>query len=361
MKKITASQLPIDVFLRILLLSLLIAWCFLLARPFLVIIVWAVIISVALYPIHNRLVKLFKGKRGLAISVFLLFVLALFTIPSIRIAKALVQHSDEIATFINDPQSDIPPPNESVKEWPVIGEELYGYWTEANNGIDDFIKNHSDKLSDIMGWLLKGIGGVLTDVFISLVSLFIAAFFLYQSENMYHGVLRFTHRLMGDSGKEYVHTARDTIKSVVQGILLIALIQAILASVGFAMMGIPIAALLAVIILILAVIQLPVILVTLPAAIYVFSIADTTPAIIFAVYMIIIGLIDNALKPIFLGRGLAVPMIVILVGALGGLVLHGILGLFVGAVVLSIGYQTYNLWLGMDDDYDPESVAEKTT
>jgi predicted PurR-regulated permease PerM len=361
MKNYKSSQLPIDVFLRILMISLLIGWCFLLARPFLVIIIWAVIISVAIYPIYNWLVKRLWGKRGLAVGVFVLIVLVMFALPSIRVARSLVKHSNEISAFINDPKTDIPPPNQSVKEWPVVGEEFYNLWAEANKSLDGFIKHHSKQITDILGWLLKGIGGVLADVFISVISVFIAGFLLFQSESLYKGTLRFTHRLIGEGGKAYVHTARDTIKSVVQGILLIALIQALLSYVGFALIGIKIAALLSVLVLILAVIQLPVILVTLPTAIYVFSIADFTPAIIFAVYMVIIGTIDNVLKPIFLGRGLNVPMIIILIGSLGGLVLHGILGLFVGAVVLAIGYQTYMLWLDMDDDPPAELKANKTT
>ncbi len=359
MKPENTSKLPIDIFLRILLISLLIAWCVMLAKPFLVIIIWAVIISVAIYPIYAWLVKKLWGKRGLAVGVFVLVILVMFAFPSIRVARTLVNHSNEISTFITDPQSDIPLPNESVKDWPLIGEEFYSLWSEANRGLDGFIKNHSEQLTNILSWLLKGIGGVLADAFISLVSIFIAAFFLYQSENMYKGVLRFTHRLIGDRGKEYVNTARDTIKSVVQGILLIALIQALMGYAGFALIGLPAASLLAVLVLILAVVQLPVILITLPTAIYVFSIADTTPAIIFAIYMLVVGTVDNVLKPVFLGRGLSVPMIIILVGSIGGLVLHGILGLFVGPVVLAIGYQTYMMWLEVDDDPPVEVETEK--
>jgi predicted PurR-regulated permease PerM len=361
MKPENASRLPIDIFLRILLISLLIAWCFMLARPFLVIIVWAVIISVAIYPTYAWLVKKLWGKRGLAVGVFVLVILGMFAIPSIRIARTLVDHSNEISAFIENPNSDIPLPNESVKEWPLIGEQVYNLWAEANKGLEGLVKNYSDELTKILSWLLKGIGGVLADVFVSLVSILIAGFFLFQSETMYKGALRFTKRLIGEKGKEYVHTARDTIKSVVQGILLIALIQALMSYAGFALIGLPAASLLAVLVLILAVIQLPVIIITLPAAIYVFSIADTVPAVIFAIYMIIVGTIDNALKPIFLGRGLTVPMIIILVGSIGGLVLHGILGLFVGAVVLAIGYQTYMLWLDVDEAPSVEVETEKAS
>jgi predicted PurR-regulated permease PerM len=136
----------------------------------------------------------------------------------------------------------------------------------------------------------------------------------------------------------------------VQGILLVAFIQAILIYVGLAVMGVEGAVIFAFLVLIIAIVQLPLTIITVPLAIYSFSVADTTPAIIFSVYMILVGLLDNFLKPILMGRGVSVPMIVVFVGSLGGMMLHGIIGLFVGAVVMAIGYQIYSLWLKRDED-----------
>ena len=342
------SQLPMDVFLRLLILSLLLAWCFFIARPFLVILIWAVIIAVAIYPIHKRLIKLLGGRRFLAIAVFVLLVLAVFILPSISISKTIMEHTTDIKSFLADPEAELPKPTTNISEWPVIGKQLYEMWADASTNMETFIQTHSEQVTGIVGWLLKGLGTMLKDVFISFISMLLAAFFLYNAEAFHLGTVRFAKRLLGDTGEEYVKISRDTIKSVVQGVILIALLQAVLAYLGLVVMGIETAAIWSVLILILAVIQMPVILVTVPLAIYGFTVAETTSAIIFAIYVLALGLLDNILKPIFLGRGVSVPMIIIFIGSLGGLVLHGLLGLFVGAVVMAIGYQTYKLWLDMD-------------
>lgn len=353
----STSNLPIDVYLRILIISLILMWCFLIAQPFLIIIIWAVIISVAFYPVYAKVLKWFKGKRGLTVAFFVLAILSLVAIPSVKVSKSVVKSAKSISNLVENKSVKIPPPNENVKEWPVIGNKIYAYWNDATTNLEQLVTEHSDQITGGLGWLFKGVASLLKDVFISIISLFVAGFFLYSSESSFAGVNKFTNRLIGDKGEAYVITARDTIRSVVQGILLVAIIQAVIAYAAFAIMGIPAAALWALLVLMLAVVQMPVILVTAPMIFYGFSIAETTPAIIFAVFMLVVGIIDNVLKPIFLGRGLEVPMLIILIGSLGGMILHGIVGLFVGAVVLAIGYQTYKLWLDSDPNHIENAEA----
>ena len=124
-----------------------------------------------------------------------------------------------------------------------------------------------------------------------------------------------------------------------------ALIQAVLAGIGLIVMGVPYAGLLALLVLLWAIIQLPTLIVLLPVIIYVFSTSATVPAVIFMIYMLLVGLSDNILKPLLLGRGLDIPMPVVLLGAIGGMIMSGLIGLFVGAVVLSVGYTLYTAWL----------------
>lgn len=255
-------------------------WCLLLARPFLVIIVWAIIIAVSIYPLHHKLVKLYKGRRGLAESTFLAVGLAAIILPLIKFARSIVTHTNQISAFITDPEAQFPSPNATVREWPMIGSTVYEAWTNAYSNLEEFISAHSEVVPKVIGWLIKGLGTMLADVMVSLISFVVAGFFLYNSKIMHDGVLRFADRLLGDKGEKYVVVARDTIKSVVQGIILIAVIQAVLSYIGFAIIGIKSAALFAIIIMILAVIQLPVILVTFPVAVYVFSITCTTSAIV---------------------------------------------------------------------------------
>jgi predicted PurR-regulated permease PerM len=142
--------------------------------------------------------------------------------------------------------------------------------------------------------------------------------------------------------------AGATIRSVAQGVLGVAIIQAILAGIGLLAIGVPYAGIWTLLVLLLAIMQVPTILVLGPIMLYVFSVEATLPAVLFMIWGLLVGFSDNVLKPLLLGRGLDVPMLVILMGAIGGMIFSGIIGLFVGAVVLSVGYRLFTAWLRQD-------------
>jgi predicted PurR-regulated permease PerM len=157
---------------------------------------------------------------------------------------------------------------------------------------------------------------------------------------------RFFVRVGGlNPGGEWAPLVVATVRSVLQGVIGVAIIQTILIAIGLFVMGIPGAPIWTVIILVLAIAQLPPLLILAPIMVYVFSTADTTAAVIFTVYQIVAGASDSFLKPMLMGRGLDIPMPVILVGAIGGMIMSGIIGLFAGAVILSIFYKLLMLWL----------------
>jgi predicted PurR-regulated permease PerM len=346
---------PLDIFLRAIFLSLLLAWCFLIAQPFFVVVIWSMIISVSLYPVFSYLVKLFRGRKSIALTIIGLAFMVIFLFPAIKSMRSILSHADQLNSFLDNPDSKIPPPTESVKEWPVVGDQLYVLWSEASSNLESFLENHREKVKGILAWFLATIGGVLKDVVLSIFALIVALLFLNYAQSAHVGINAFATRLLGNAGESYVATARDTIRSVVKGILLVAIIQTALSYIGLALMGIPGTSIITLLVLILAITQLPISIVLIPVAIYSFTMAGTTAAIIFSVYIILVGLSDNLLKPIFLGRGLKVPMIVILIGSIGGMLMHGIVGLFVGAVVLAIGYETYRLWLNQGEKVPNEA------
>jgi len=152
-----------------------------------------------------------------------------------------------------------------------------------------------------------------------------------------------------------------TIRSVAVGVIGIAFIQAMLGGLGMMFAGVPAAGLLAIVILVLAIAQLPPLVVLLPVVIYVFSAESTTVAVVFMVWSILVSMSDAVLKPIFLGRGVDAPMLVILLGAIGGMITSGIVGLFIGAVILALGYKLFQVWVewGNSDDAD-SPVAQDT-
>ncbi len=194
--------------------------------------------------------------------------------------------------------------------------------------------------------------GILMFVF----SIIIAGVFLATADGGRRAADAIFTRLLGDKGKDMTELAHSTVRSVVNGIFGIALLQALLAGLGFIAMGIPAAGALALVCLVLAVVQIDILIILIPLSIYAFSVAGTGAAVAFLVWNIAVGLMNNVLKPILLGRGVQAPMAVIFIGAIGGLVAHGIIGLFVGAVVFVLGYTLFENWL--DDTDDLEQAAD---
>jgi predicted PurR-regulated permease PerM len=190
-------------------------------------------------------------------------------------------------------------------------------------------------------WGSAGAGGTLLQL---LLSILLSGFLLANAQAAYELTRSLANRLFDDRGPEFQELIGSTIRSVTTGIVGVAIIQSVFAAVGFLVVGLPGAGLWVVIFLVAAVLQVGV-LVLIPAVIYVFVIASTTKAVIFLVWCIIVALMDNVLKPILLGRGVAVPIAVVFLGAIGGFVAMGIIGLFVGAIVLSVGYKLFLAWL----------------
>ena len=200
-----------------------------------------------------------------------------------------------------------------------------------------------------MGWVIGAAAGVGKGVLLFLVSILIAGAFLVYGQSGSQALETVAARILKGDGKQFVDLAGATIRSVAQGVLGVAVIQAILAGIGMMLVGVPYAGLWALLVLLLAIIQLPPLVVLGPVIVYVFSVETTVPAVLFMIWGLIVSASDTFLKPLFLGRGMDIPMLVILLGAIGGMILSGIIGLFVGAVVLAVGYTLFMAWLGQED------------
>jgi predicted PurR-regulated permease PerM len=191
------------------------------------------------------------------------------------------------------------------------------------------------------------------------VSIIIAGVFLVGAERGYRTSLTFSSSLVGDGGEALTDLAVATIRSVAKGVLGVAIIQSALSAVGLVLIGVPAAGLWAFAILMLAIMQLPPLVILGPIAVWVFSVAEPMPATIFAVYALIVSASDGFLKPLFLGRGMDIPMLVILLGAIGGMIMSGIVGLFIGAIVLALGYQILMAWMVTDELNNPRPPADE--
>jgi len=309
--------------------------------------IWSIIVAVALYPFYKKVINIFNGKKkGLLSTLFIVILLALITMPTFSVTESIVDTSKELYHNFDNGTLEIPPPTDNVKEWPLVGKKLFKAWSNASKDVETFIKSNPEEVKNSVGWFFDSFKGLMSAVLLSLVALILAGVFMSSAEEGYKTGVKFMDKLMVGKGKDLMEMCTNTIRSVVKGILMVAVIQAILAYAGFAMIGLDsMAGILAFVVMFAAIIQIPVTLVSIPIIVYVFSFADTTPAIIFAIYMIIVSLLDNVLKPMLLAKGLQTPMIVILMGAIGGMIFQGILGLFIGPVILAIVHNLYIAWV----------------
>ncbi len=331
--------------IRIAALAVLSAWCFSIARPFLIPLVWGLILAIGTYPAFCTLRARFGGRRVLPAVLLVLLMLATLILPAMLLSGTLIDTLHALAQGFRDGSIAIPPPPESIRSWPLGGKMLFEFWDQASNNLEATLDKIAPELQSLGTWLLSTALGVGFSILQFILAILIAGVFLVHGEAGTQVAQVLARRLMGDRGLEFAQLAEATVRSVARGILGVALIQSVLIAIGFLVMEIPGAGFWALLCLILSVIQIGPLPVVIPILFYVFSTSDTGPAVLFLLWSILTGAIDNVLKPILLGRGVAVPMPVIFIGAIGGFISAGILGLFVGAVVLVLGYKLFLVWL----------------
>ena len=353
----------LDVALRLAFVGLIILWCTRIMKPFFMPLVWGLIISVALYPVFEKLKGWLGGRNNLAGVIFIVLSLALVITPTALLTDSLLHGATALKDSMEEGTLTVPPPSDSVKEWPAVGEKVHTAWLQASRDLESAASKYSDQLKAVASWMAGSIAARGGAVIQTIFSLIIAGVLMMHAIGGGRIAYVFADRMGGEQGRELVAIATDTIRSVVKGVLLVAMIQGLMAAAGLVFAGVDGAGFWAVLVMIVAIMQLPPILILGPLAAYVFSANDsTTVAVIFLIWSLVISGADGFLKPIFLGRGVAVPMLVILVGAIGGMITSGIIGLFVGAVVLALGYKLVEVWLGEsgsqeDAELEPEGSS----
>jgi len=338
-------QQAVEAAIRIGLVFLLAAWCFLIVEPFIIPIIWGMIIAVASYPIFGWMKNKLGGRGKLAATVFTLLALTLLITPTVMLVGTVADTTQTLSEDLQDGSLTIPPPPASVREWPLIGEELSAFWSGASENLGATLTSIAPHLKEAAGVLISTAAGAGAGVLQFIISIIIAGVILANAVGFSGFLTALASRLTGERGEEFAMLATKTVRSVAQGVLGVALIQCLLAGVGLLAAGVPGAGLWALLVLLLAIVQLPPILILAPIIVYVFSASSTTVAVIFMIWSIAVSMSDAFLKPLLLGRGVEVPMLVILVGAIGGMIYSGIIGLFVGAVILALGYQLFKAWL----------------
>ena len=317
---------------------------YLIAKPFIGLIIWAVIIAVALDPVIKMLEKRFKSRKKIIITLTVT-VVAVLLIPTFMLSDTMIQTGQQLAQVLKDGSVTIPPPTENVKEWPLIGEKTYTLWLNASHNLAQTLAPFKAEIKSAAGSVFSAIGSGLGTILFFVAAMIISAFFLLGSEGAVTFYKRIMRRLLGDKGDEWANLSALTIRSVVTGVLGVAVIQAFFAFLGMAFMGIPFSVVWALAIMFLTIIRLPALIVIGPMIAWVFAQGSGTAEVVFTIYILIVGASDGVLKPILMGRGVDIPMLVILIGAIGGMMLMGMVGLFIGAVIFALAYKLFELWI----------------
>jgi predicted PurR-regulated permease PerM len=335
-----------DTIIRLGVLFLLIGWCYDILKPFVLILIWAIVIAIAFSPIYESIVKLFRGKKILATIFLALLLLSILVIPSVLITQSLYEEINNVSSSYKAGEHLIPPPGASTKDWPTITKPILEIWKSASEDVSKVVFKYSDQFKVVGEWLLFTLAGIGKGILQFIISIIIAMGLLLYSDSLTDVSKNIFIKLIGKNGEHYALITVATIRSVVKGFLGVALIQSLMVGAGFFMAGVPFAGILTIICLILAIIQIGIGPIAIPVVIYMFSVIDTTTATILAIWIGITLISDNILKPIFLGRGNPpAPMLVIFLGAIGGFIYNGFIGLFLGAVVLTLGYKFFLSWL----------------
>ena len=335
-----ALEIAIHVGLMILLTTA----CIVILRPFLTLIAWGIIIAIAVYPAYRKLRGLLGGRDTLTAVLCTLFFLAVLTVPVVLLAETIVEGIQTLTADMKGGTISIPPPPDSVGTWPLIGTPLKNMWTMASTNLTGLLQSLAPQIKAAIPGVLSASAGVGLTVLQFILSILVAGVLLAKASSCAPISRSLANRLFGSQGPEFEDLAESTIRSVTNGILGVAVIQSVLAGLGFMVGGLPGAGLWTLIFLFAAVLQVGAV-VLIPAVVYMFAIASTTKAVLFLLWCIFVALIDNVLKPLLLGRGVSVPIAVVFMGAIGGFMAVGILGLFIGAIVLSVGYKLFLAWL----------------
>jgi predicted PurR-regulated permease PerM len=339
----TLSAATIDVAVRLGFIGLLGYWSFRVIAPFLTIALWSAILTVALHPLFAWLAKRLNARLAAALVTLLCLMIVIG--PVTWLGLGMVGGIRSLVAGLEDGQLALPPPPESVRGWPIVGERLHQLWSLATTNVAGALTETLPMFKPLGATLLGIAQSALFGLLELLVSIAMAGFLFARGPQLVDALSAFVTRALSQRGKELVQLAGATIRNVSRGVVGIALLQALLAGVGFLAAGISAPGVLAFLTLLLGIVQIGPTILFVPIVIWSWTALETTHALVFTVYMLLVGLMDNVLRPLLMARGLATPMPVIIVGVIGGAIAYGIVGLFFGPIVLSVAWAVLVAWV----------------
>ncbi|WP_093157907.1 AI-2E family transporter [Aliiruegeria lutimaris] len=349
----------IDLTIRIGFLGLFIYGSLMLVAPLVGLMLWAVILTVAIHPLHAVLSRLLGGRQKLSASVLTLIGLAITLGPVALLGMGIMEAGQTINDGIAKGTLHIPPPSDTVIDWPLVGPKLHAAWSSAHSDILEMIGRFEPQLLKAGGLLLGQLAGVGMGLVTLTLAVLIMGVLLIAGPGLVVGARKFANRVFADSGPLLIDMAGATVRNVSRGVIGVAVIQALMGGIVMAAFGIGAAGPLSLVALLLGVIQVGPGPVLLPVIIWAWTAMDSGTALLFTLLMLPVMVIDNLLKPIFMSRGLDTPMLVILIGVLGGLMAYGLIGIFIGPVILSVFYKLFTYWIDQETEPVPEQHTEE--
>ena len=347
--------------LTVLFIGIIIASSFWIIRPFLISFIWATLIIVATWPIMVKLQARLKDRRGLAVTIMTLVILLIVFIPLTFSILSIANNADNILARGRSLISSIPlSPPEWLERIPLAGKKLSAQWRDfAALSPDQRLSILAPYVKTVLKWFIDHIGSIGMTMLQFLLTTIIAAILYANGEIVRSGILSFARRLAGQRGEEVAVLAAKTIRGVALGVVVTAIIQAGLGSVGLFVTGIPAAAILTAVMFMLCLAQIGPGLVLIPAVIWLFWSGETLQGVILIIFTIPAVTLDNIIRPMLIKKGADLPLLLIFAGVIGGLFAFGIIGLFIGPVVLAVTYTLLKAWVAASDEVgeEPEGMV----
>jgi len=327
------------------LLAFLVYWSFVLVRPFIPILAWSMVLTVALYPAYNWLSVHLGDRPKLAAAIITVISLAIIIGPVTWLGYGVIDGVQDFARELDAGALDIPSPPDGVKDWPAVGTQVYQLWDQASTNLRGVLKEFAPHLKPLAGPVLAFAGSASLGTLKFVASVVLSGFLFHYGPGLVAAIKKIQARLVTQRSQDFVALAGLTIRTIAQGVIGVAVLQSLLAGIGLKFAGVPHAGVLAFLVLVLAILQIGSAIVLVPVIIWIWATKDFSLALPLTIYLLVVGLADNILKPVLMGRGLNTPMLVIFIGVLGGMLAHGILGLFVGPIILAVTWELTMAWI----------------
>lgn len=340
--------------LSVLFIGALIVASFWILRPFLISLVWASVIVVATWPAFERLESLLGGRRGLAVAIMAITILLIIVVPVTLAVSTIVGSAGNITAQVRSLSTmALSAPPDWVSGIPLVGSKIAGRWSEfASLNPDERIAPMLPHVRAVLQWFMARAGSVGMTMIYFFMTVIIATILYAKGRIVRKGILIFARRLAGQQGEDVAILAAKAVRGVVLGVVVTALIQAAIGSIGLFITGVPAAALLTAVMLILCLAQLGPLLVLIPSTAWLYWSGHPVWGTTLLVISLIAGSIDNIVRPFLIRKGADLPLLLIFAGVIGGLVAFGIIGLFIGPVILAVTYTLLKVWVAGDTQGD---------